>query len=131
MKGDLAASLNVLFGSLKLKINQDLKEKLETKLKHLALKCYILVNQRAFKSFSLVSLSRRFDLNTLKVRSEINKLVLAKLVAGRWNDDSLIIFESEVNDVIFSKSLNTLQSRIQSITENNISLLEFALKSSN
>lgn len=131
MKGDLASALSVLLGNLKFKMSLSLKEKFVIQLKHLALKCYVLTNQKAFKSLSLTSLSRRYELSTLKVRSEINKLVLAKLVGGRWDGDSLIIFESEVNDTVFSKSLITLQSRIEAITENNINLLEFALKSSN
>ena len=93
------------------------------------MKCFLILNQGNYNSISLDSLKSKFALSDSKViRKMVNNLILEGVILAKWNNDYLVYFDSDNSDVRFVKTIGTLEKDIQNITENNILLLEAAMK---
>ena len=115
--------------SVKFNFDDQLKEKIDFRLKISALKCYLIANQASFVNLTADSLSKRFHLDIKTATHHINNLISEGYINSKWAD-GLLIFESSTNDNEFKESLDRMEKNIKIISENNITLLEYALKSS-
>lgn len=78
----------------------------------------------------LDNLSTQFSLETKTIKKLINGLILKKLISGRWNKDTLEILDSCSYNLKFKKYIEDLEINIKNIADNNITLIESAIKAS-
>lgn len=93
------------------------------------MRCYLILNQRNYSSLSVDSLKTKFSISENKIiKKVVNQLILDEIILAKWDYEFLIFFESENCDVRFKKTIGNLERDIKKITENNILLLEAAMK---
>lgn len=93
------------------------------------MRCYLILNQRNYSSLSVDSLKTKFSISENKIiKKVVNQLILDEIILAKWDYEFLIFFESEICDVRFKKTIGNLERDIKKITENNILLLEAAMK---
>lgn len=96
----------------------------------MSLKCYLIQYQRNYSSLNIDYLKSKFDIQDVKsVKKIVNNLILNDILLAKWDNDFLVFYGSEACDVRFKKTIHTLERDVKKITENNILLLEAAMKS--
>lgn len=78
----------------------------------------------------LENLSIQFCLDKKTLKKLINGLILKKLISGRWNKDTLEILDFSSYNLKFKKYIEDLEINIKNIANNNITLIESAIKAS-
>ena len=129
MKGDYVKCLEML-GNLKVynihKTISDIKATITNKVKQTSLKCFLILYSNEANSFSLDYLHRKFNLEKKTITSIINNMILNHELYAKWNFETLEISNFGVN--LRQKMIKKLHDNLNTITENNLSLMEIATK---
>ncbi len=100
------------------------------KLKLTSMKCYIILNQNNYSSLSVESLKSKFLISESKViKKVLNNLILEEIILASWDNEFLVFYDQDNSDIRFKKTIRTLEKDVKRIAENNILLLEAAMKS--
>lgn len=93
------------------------------------MKCYLILNQRNYSSLSVDSIKTKFSISENKIiKKVVNHLILDEIILAKWDNDFLVFFNSENCDIRYKKTISNLERDVKRITENNILLLEAAMK---
>jgi hypothetical protein len=94
------------------------------------MKCYIILNQNNYSSLSVESLKSKFLISESKViKKVLNNLILEEIILASWDNEFLVFYDQDNSDIRFKKTIRTLEKDVKRIAENNILLLEAAMKS--
>jgi len=135
--GNLAKAKEFLLSSILFKSNtlidsEELKSKVFERLKIVGLRCFLLNSQSDYVNLTVEVLKERFEIQEEgTIRKEINQLIVKGLINARWNNKILEFYRFNSVDSKYKMTLESLEKNIKAISENNITLLEGALKSSN
>jgi hypothetical protein len=93
-------------------------------IKETAIRCHLIFYSEQFSSFSLDSLSKKFELDKDEVKITINSMILENELLAKWSGDVLELYHIEMN----IKMIKRLENNLNSITEQNLTLIELTNK---
>jgi len=116
--------------------SEEIKQKIESRLKTIGLKCYLLQNQGNFISMKIDNLKERFELDEKTIKKEVNLLIFNGVLNARWSKTSLEFLQVESSSYLnenlkFKKNIEVMEYNLRQISENNLLLLEAGMKANN
>lgn len=139
IKGNYIKGKNLLLDNLTLDVfTNDTKKFYLENLKMVSLRNYVIYYQSELNNIDIntmkdiieenINSNKNSKLFDLKLKNEINKLIIYKIIKAKWNNETLEFYSNNNYDVLFSKQIRGLQNKIEHIANNNILLLENAYR---
>ena len=139
IKGNYIKGKNLLLDNLNLDVfTNDTKKFYLENLKMVSLRNYVIYYQSELNNIDIntmkdiieenINSNKNSKLFDLKLKNEINKLIIYKIIKAKWNNETLEFYSNNNYDVLFSKQIRGLQNKIEHIANNNILLLENAYR---
>lgn len=127
MHGHYLKAKDLLFRNISLLQDNRISKRIDQGLKETALKCFVLLYKSEIKSLSIEGLKERFNLEGSDIRKLVNQLILDGSLSARWNSNQLERIDSNRNAI--SKRAYKLQENLETITQNNLRLMQYATRS--
>lgn len=128
MKGNWKKCLEEIKKLNLIKKYNNLQDRLFELIKRTALKCHLIFYMGEYESFDLEQLSKRFEIQKNETKNIINDMILRKQIKAKWNDNYLMIKNCDRDTII---NMKKLEENVETITKQNLELMESALSLAN